>query len=87
MASSHVSPGTWAERTVYRSGKSGRHSEISGDFKYAYGCLLYTSCEAVWQRGYSDSGCMLIMGRASAGRSQQLVCEYRDWYFFVQQEK
>ena len=37
MASSHVSPGTWAERTVYRSGKSGRHSEISGDFKYAYG--------------------------------------------------
>jgi len=26
---------------------------------------------------------MLIMGRASAGRSQQLVCEYRDWYFFV----
>ena len=20
-------------------------------------------CEAVWQRGYSDSGCMLIMGR------------------------
>ncbi len=38
-------------------------------------------------RGYSDSGCMLIMGRASAGRSQQLVCEYRDWYFFVQQKK
>ena len=37
MASSHVSPGTWAERTVYRSGKSGRHSENSGDFKYAYG--------------------------------------------------
>lgn len=37
MASSHVSPGTWAERTVYRSGKSGRQSEISGDFKYAYG--------------------------------------------------
>ena len=37
MASSYVSPGTWAERTVYRSGKSGRQSEISGDFKYAYG--------------------------------------------------
>ena len=25
------------KRTVYRSGKSGRQSEISGDFKYAYG--------------------------------------------------
>ena len=37
MASSLVSPGTGAERTVYRSGKSGRHSEISGDFEYAYG--------------------------------------------------
>ena len=30
---------------------------------------------------------MLIMGRASAGRSQQLVCEYRDWYFFGTAEK
>ena len=41
--------------------------------------ILQLAAKAVWQRGYSDSGCMLIMGRASAGRSQQLVCEYRDW--------
>ena len=37
MASSYVSTGTGADSTVYRTGKSGRHSEVSGDFEYAYG--------------------------------------------------
>ena len=47
----YVSPGTGAERTVYRSGKSGRHSEISGDFKYAYGvpedCIFHRKGEVL----------------------------------------